>query len=70
MATELKPALILMDLSLPVMDGWEAIRRLKGNPETAAIYHRTHNPRPGWGRKKLVMQESIISAPSRSISIA
>ena len=37
MATELRPALILMDLSLPVMDGWEAIRRLKANPETAAI---------------------------------
>jgi two-component system response regulator len=37
MATELRPALILMDLSLPVMDGWEAIRRIKGNPETATI---------------------------------
>ena len=37
MAAELRPALILMDLSLPVMDGWEAIRRLKANPETAAI---------------------------------
>ena len=37
MAMELRPALILMDLSLPVMDGWEAIRRLKGNPETATI---------------------------------
>ena len=37
MATELRPALILMDLSLPVMDGWESTRRLKGNPETAAI---------------------------------
>ena len=37
MATELRPALILMDLSLPVMGGWEAIRRLKANPETAAI---------------------------------
>ena len=36
-AMELRPALILMDLSLPVMDGWEAIRRLKGNPETATI---------------------------------
>ena len=37
MATELRPALILMDLSLPVTDGWEAIRRIKGNPETATI---------------------------------
>ena len=34
---ELQPALILMDLSLPVMDGWEAIRRLKADPETATI---------------------------------
>jgi CheY-like chemotaxis protein len=36
-AAELRPALILMDLSLPVMDGWEAIRRLKANPALAAI---------------------------------
>lgn len=31
------PALILMDLSLPVMDGWEASRRLKAMDETHAI---------------------------------
>ena len=37
MATEIKPALILMDLSLPVMDGWEAIRRLKAQTETRSI---------------------------------
>ena len=37
MAAELRPALILMDLSLPVMDGWEAIRRLKADPQTARI---------------------------------
>lgn len=31
------PDLILMDLSLPVIDGWEATRRIKANPATAAI---------------------------------
>lgn len=32
-----QPALILMDLSLPVMDGWEATRRIKANEETNSI---------------------------------
>lgn len=37
MATTERPNLILMDLSLPVMDGWEATRRLKSTPETKGI---------------------------------
>lgn len=31
------PGLILMDVSIPIIDGWEATRRLKADPETADI---------------------------------
>jgi CheY-like chemotaxis protein len=31
------PLLVLMDLSLPVMDGWQALRHLKSDPSTKSI---------------------------------
>ena len=36
LAARHRPALILMDVSLPGIDGWEATRRLKASPNTSA----------------------------------
>ncbi|MCM2255567.1 MAG: response regulator [Vicinamibacteria bacterium] len=37
MAQTINPDLILLDMSLPVLDGWEVARRLKGNEATKKI---------------------------------
>ena len=37
LAKERQPDVVLMDIGLPVIDGWEAIRQLKSQPETREI---------------------------------
>ena len=49
------PELILMDLGLPIVDGWEATGRLKANPDTQhiPIIALTANAMPGDREKAL-----------------
>ena len=37
MAVTEKPDIILLDMSLPVVDGWEAARQIKANPASAGV---------------------------------
>lgn len=37
LARQLRPGLILMDLSLPIIDGWEVTRRIKADPNLSHI---------------------------------
>ena len=36
-AREVRPDLILLDVSIPLIDGWEVTRQLKADPETSSI---------------------------------
>ena len=74
MAASEKPDLILMDMSLPVIDGWEATRRVKADPATSAIpvialtaHAHGRGPREGHGRRlrRLRHQAGRAAAPAR-----
>ena len=70
MANEEKPELILMDLSLPEMDGWTATKSLKSDPETKhiPIVALTAHTLPG--DRKRALQAGCDSYLSKPINIA
>lgn len=37
LAAEARPDLILLDISMPLLDGWEAARQIRDNPDTGGI---------------------------------
>ncbi|GAB4276144.1 MAG: hypothetical protein Kow0080_26110 [Candidatus Promineifilaceae bacterium] len=52
LAATQKPDLIFMDLRLPIMDGWEATRRIKDNDTTNHIPVSLPSPPPApWTKK-------------------
>jgi two-component system cell cycle response regulator DivK len=52
-ARAVAPELVLMDLMIPVLDGWEATGRLKADPATAKIPVVALTAQPRWTEREL-----------------
>ncbi len=61
-----RPAVIIMDLSMPVVDGWEATRRIKADPRTrdiVIIAVTGHATNYGLQRAKDAGAEAVLTKP-------
>ncbi|NUR54234.1 MAG: response regulator [Acidobacteria bacterium] len=66
LAREHDPDLILMDLSLPGLDGWEATKRLRADPQTAhllIVALSAHALAADWERARLAGCDGFIAKP-------
>ncbi len=65
-ANEHNPDLILMDLSLPGLDGWEATKRLRADPATAhltIVALSAHALAADWERARMAGCDGFIAKP-------
>ncbi len=61
-----RPAVIVMDLSMPILDGWEATRRIKADPRTAdivVIAVTSHTTNYGLQQAKDVGADAVLVKP-------
>jgi len=66
MVRSFRPALIVMDLSMPVLDGWEATRQIKADPATADIVIialTSHATNYGLAQAKDAGAEAVLTKP-------
>lgn len=72
MAAQMKPDAVLMDLGLPGLDGWEAIRLLKKDPATracAVVAYTAHAVRELLDRARDAGCEGVLTKPCRSAEL-
>ncbi len=61
-----RPAVVVMDLSMPVLDGWEATKRIKSDPATAdvvVIALTGHATNFGLQRAKEAGADAVLTKP-------
>ena len=71
-ATELLPEVILMDLALPEIDGWEVIRRLKQDPRTREcriLAHTAHAVEALLRRAEEAGCDAILTKPCKAVDL-
>jgi CheY-like chemotaxis protein len=73
MVRRLKPGLVLLDIMMPGMDGWETLERLKADPDCAAtpvIVFTAREQREGRARSRELGAVEYVRKPFRPETLA